>query len=382
MAFLNLDTYCFMINKNFDIIPYVNPTSMLEFFNELHLSDIDNTKLSSGQTVSLQYVSLADYFVNIPREFTDDPRYAMEYHNALLKMAQLLVNEGLLSPVTESKGFYQKFMGNGFSRPDLKKYGYYDFMIYGFHAIRENFQYTVRPIIINQGSLTEPEGIGTGFTVMRNRKRYFVTARHCIPKGDLISIPQFLPKIPLIPANIYAPSDANIDLVVLELPSVNGLVIDEWFYLDKPHVLDQVLTMGYPPIQGFTEAVQIAETATISSNLKATRGEITGQGLHYWGGMKEHFLISARVKGGNSGGPVINRYGLVVGIIIEIPQSETGNDLLGYGVAISSSILNDLLLSIEGPEAYLHENPFEENENPIDYVSLPFKYNEKGFWLI
>ncbi len=351
-----------------DIIPYVNPTAILEFFNEFPLRQFEKANPKVGQSVVVTSASIVDYFITIPEKFREQGPYVMEYHNALLKMVQLLVNEGLMTPEGNASGFEQRFHGNGFGKPNLIDYGYYDFMIYGFPVIRKNFEDAVRPVIINQGVKDKSENIGTGFTVAHNSTLYFVTARHCLPKGELINIPQFLPKEPLIPVKILAPIDKNIDLSIIEV-SNKVFISDKWFYLDKPQVLDQVLTMGFPPIQGFTEAVQISETATIASDLKSSRGEITGQGLHYWGGMKEHFLISARVKGGNSGGPVINRFGLVVGIIIEMLQNEDAPDLLGYGVAISASVLEDLLISVEG------------KDNKIEFESLTFDHNERGFWL-
>lgn len=127
--------------------------------------------------------------------------------------------------------------------------------------------------------------------------------------------------------------------------------------------------MGFPPIPGFTEAIQVSETAIITSDLKSTIEEITGQGLYYFGNCNPHFLISARVKGGNCGGPVINRYGLAVGMIINSLQDNETYDLLGYGVAISSTVIKDLITSIES------------KETKIDFVDVGFILDNKGFSL-
>jgi len=346
------------------MIPHVNPTEILKFFN---LHAINSVKLKPGETVVLTYPSLVDYFVRIPEELRYSREYSSEYHNALLKMAQLLVNEGLLIPAGNASGLEQHYSGNGFDA-NLANYGHYDFMIFGFPVIRKNFEEAVRPVLVNHNNGDKKPGIGTGFTVARPGNLYFVTARHCLPPNDLITIQPFLPPDPLHPVNIFAPANKNIDLVVIET-SDRILISDKYFYLDLPEVLDPVLTMGYPPIQGFTEAVQIAETANIATELKSTTGQVTGAGKHYWGGLQDHFLISARVKGGNSGGPVINKFGKVVGVIIESLQNEGSADLLGYGMAISASVLKDLFLSIEG------------KENKLDFEKLPFEKNDKGFWL-
>lgn len=56
----------------------------------------------------------------------------------------------------------------------------------------------------------------------------------------------------------------------------------------------------------------------------------------------EYFIINARVKGGNSGGPVINKSGKVVGTIFQLPMDTQGGsdggryDLMGFGVCFPS----------------------------------------------
>lgn len=330
-----------------DEIPYVNPTSILKFFNEHPTKVFDKANPKMGEAVPIPPIGIADYFATIPEKYRNNAPYADQYYNALLRMVQKLVNEGLLTPSGNAKGFYQQFIGNGFGHPQFIEYGYYDFLIYGFPAIREKFEEAVRPIVINQGVKDKDENIGTGFVIAHGQKFYFVTARHCLPEKSQLKITPLLPRQPQTPIAVFAPKDENIDLAVVEF-SNKILLSPKYFYLSAPNLLDPVLTMGYPPIQGLTEAVQVSETSIISSSLKSSVGEVTGEGVHYWGGLKEHFLISARVKGGCSGSPVINRFGLVVGVVIELLQDGEKPDLLGYGVAISSTVLNDLLESING----------------------------------
>jgi serine protease Do len=363
-----------------DKLPHINPTSILKFF-----SSFASSQLKIGEVVFVEYASISNYFSSIPERFRNDPAYSMKYHNELLKMIQLLVNEGLLSPVDSGVGLEQRFRCNGMDRGELIDYGYYDFLIYGFPSIRENFQESVRPVIVTD-EVTKDQEMGTGFLVRFGDKLYFITARHCLPKGSLITIPHASfdgTQQPLKPENIFFPKDEYIDLAIIEIDSILSVQVrdhetsvvksisfsEKHFMLEEPQILDQVLTMGFPPIPGFRELVQVSETARISANLKLTIGEITGQGQHYFGG-KDHFLISARVKGGNSGGPVINRYGLVVGMITELLMDNDRLDLLGYGVAISSSVIKDLLFSLEGNGAC-----------KFDFESLTFQIKDEGFKL-
>ena len=112
-------------------------------------------------------------------------------------------------------------------------------------------------------------------------------------------------------------------------------------------VLDDVLVMGYPPITGFN-AILTSETATVGAYQKSSTGQVIGAGKPY----REHldfFLINARVKGGNSGGPVINNGGQVIGVVVRLPfdsQSDSNNpryDLMGYGVCLPSKYIEQLI---------------------------------------
>ena len=157
------------------------------------------------------------------------------------------------------------------------------------------------------------------------------------------------PKKPCVPENIYVPENDQIDLAVIKFVFKEAIPGREQnFWMGTPEILDEVMTMGYPPIQGFIDAIQVAEVSKISSFLKTTEGRITGEGQHYWGGKEDHFLISARVKGGNSGGPVINKKGEVVGVIIELLKNGEELDKLGYGVAINVHVLKKMIEKIEG----------------------------------
>ena len=219
-----------------------------------------------------------------------------------------------------------------------------------------------------------PEDIGTGFVVNSNYafddNFYFVTARHCIPPQNRIYVPAFLPpKKPCVPENIYVPENDQIDLAVIKFVFKEAIPGREQnFWMGTPEILDEVMTMGYPPIQGFIDAIQVAEVSKISSFLKTTEGRITGEGQHYWGGKEDHFLISARVKGGNSGGPVINKKGEVVGVIIELLKNGEELDKLGYGVAINVHVLKKMIEKIEGKgdEIEIKELNFEIFENGFE----------------
>ena len=106
--------------------------------------------------------------------------------------------------------------------------------------------------------------------------------------------------------------------------------------------------MGYPKIPAFTDFLT-AEKGTISSKaesrLTPTKGAVAAFGDNYLSGA-ELMLITARIRGGNSGGPVINEDGSIIGIACQTPyyDDEIGDyDDLGYGIAVPIKYLQEVL---------------------------------------
>lgn len=57
-----------------DIIPYVNPTDILKFFNEFPLKQFEKANPKVGQSVVVTNASIVDYFITIPPKFRDKAR--------------------------------------------------------------------------------------------------------------------------------------------------------------------------------------------------------------------------------------------------------------------------------------------------------------------
>lgn len=264
-------------------------------------------------------------------------------------------------------------------------YGVYDFAIYGFPLINETFKKSVLPIIINTSGEIQ---IGTSFIVNYKGNICLVTARHCIDnKGTEIFIYNSKDK-PIIPKNIFVPEKSefngdygfefqNLDICVLCFDN-DDFKDDKYFTLEEPKILSDILVLGYPPTGLFDKAsdvnnaVLIAEKASIAHQyIKATIGQNVGSGTLPLTKL-DYILISARVKGGNSGGPVINEHGKVVGIITQIPMDGSSSasekvDDLGFGFACSSILINKFLSSIF------------DGSNEIKIKELNFKVNSESF---
>lgn len=214
-------------------------------------------------------------------------------------------------------------------------YGSYIFAVEGFKYIHTYFSNAVRPIYV-----TKPNGDydnGTGFYFANNN--CIVTAKHVIDDMKCIMIYENNRLLKCTAVRMHKFLD--LAFLLMEPSDVN--------YLSCPQrpaeVLDEVITIGYPPIAKF-ESIEITERVEISNRikLKASQGVVVGLEKTYDNKEFDYLVLNARVKGGNSGGPVINNMGCVVGIITEMPRSlkGTGYDELGYGLALPCEHLIDL----------------------------------------
>ena len=263
-------------------------------------------------------------------------------------------------------------------------YGSYDYSIFGFKLVREDFVKSVRPIIALD---KKEEYIGTGFVAEHGGKSYFVTARHCIENLEHITI--YNEKdVSLIPHKIYVPKipDYQDEYNEFTKADIAILTFDETHFQDTKRfrfesgeILDSILVMGYPPMGVFDKAkevnnaIQLAETVSIASKyfLKSSSGQAVGKG-HIGSLNHDYLLINARVKGGSSGSPVINNKGKVIGMITQIPSSGGGtndgaNDLMGFGFAIPQEMIVKIIDSING------------SPNGVAVSELKFKSDERGF---
>lgn len=311
--------------------------------------------LKSGKGLSLH-----DFMQTIP-EFEKDRgdgvvemnmSLAMEYS----KICEQMKDDLLLIQTKGNQMFclhteYVGVSGVNSSDPSLFEkelnYGAYDFKYRGFSYVRQHFENSVIPVIgVNEKG---DDDIGTAYCIAPNM---FATAAHCLTQVKLFNLLDEkganLPIKEIWMSKEIDPNIYDLAVIVLDCDSVSIP-----FWLDDPVVLDKVLTMGYPPIPGFN-AVMISETASIGSYIfadqKAAPGEVVSQEVAPYNAKGvDHFIITSRVKGGNSGSPVINSHGKVVGTVIQIPFDSLGSsqggryDIMGFGICIPSKYMNALI---------------------------------------
>ncbi|MBR0341270.1 MAG: trypsin-like peptidase domain-containing protein [Oscillospiraceae bacterium] len=214
---------------------------------------------------------------------------------------------------------------------------YYNSMVYGFEYVFELYKDIVVPFVWEK-----PDGsyeAGTGFKYLNG----IATAKHCVQDVKNLQIKGYRAK-ELEGKPIYISENDGVDLAFIETGKIEEPII----YADEGKVMQEVLVMGYPKIPTFTNFLT-AEIATISSKASArltpTKGAIAAYGYEYLARM-DAMLITARITGGNSGGPVINQYGCLVGVACQLPdyRPENGGDGdLGYGIAVPVKELTSIV---------------------------------------
>ncbi|WP_202107686.1 S1 family peptidase [Succinivibrio dextrinosolvens] len=222
---------------------------------------------------------------------------------------------------------------------DRSRFSFYlNCTVYGFEYIYEIYKKIVVPLVWEKDD--GDYSAGTGFMFLDG----IVTAKHCITDANNLQIRGFNAE-DLNGKSIYISDNEGIDLAFIHTGKDNSSPI----YTDEGKIMQEVLVMGYPKIPAFTDFLT-AERATISSKASSritpTKGFIASSGFQYLSKM-EALLITARIRGGNSGGPVINQDGCLVGIACQLPDTSCNSgdyDDLGYGVAVPVSYLSELII--------------------------------------
>ncbi len=302
----------------------IGATELIKFFNT-----------TGGGVLNSQIKSIDDFLEYHKLELQNPGRNGKGYETRLLTnlqvICQKLVSEGLLISGGNKANvpiFGESYFNLGYDS-DFADYGSYDFLINGFLSIRNHFEKSVKPIIVklNDDSLD----IGTCFIINDN---IIITAYHCIEEKKSVFIDNGQGASVEI-EKIWRSKDKRKDLAIIEVKG-NPFKDIPHIRIGNAEVLSKVLTMGYPPIAGF-DSIQFAEQAEINAILKSSNGNVIGHDKSYLDG-QDYILINARVKGGNSGGPVINNYGMLVGVLTHIPIDPFENDKLdslGYGIALN-----------------------------------------------
>ena len=154
--------------------------------------------------------------------------------------------------------------------------------------------------------------LGAGFVISEDG--YVVTNNHVIEGADEIEV-EFI-NGDIFPAKIVG-TDANIDIAVLKIDANKPFEYVAFGNSDVARVGDWVMTMGNPLGQGFSVSAGI---------ISARNRELSGP-------YDDYIQTDAAINRGNSGGPLFNMDGEVIGVNTAIISPSGGSIGLGFSMA-------------------------------------------------
>ena len=178
----------------------------------------------------------------------------------------------------------------------------------------------------NQGG-NEPqrsEALGSGFVISADG--YIVTNNHVIEGADQIEI-EFFDKTRL-QAKLVG-TDLKTDIALLKVESPTPLPFVAFGDSDKMRVGDWVMAMGNPLGQGFS----------------VSAGIVSARGRELQGSYDDFLQTDAAINKGNSGGPLFNMDGNVIGVNTAI-LSPTGGSI-GIGFSMASNVVSKVTAQLK-----------------------------------
>ena len=159
--------------------------------------------------------------------------------------------------------------------------------------------------------------LGSGFVISEDG--YIVTNNHVIEGADEVSV-EFYEGF-VLDAKIIG-TDPKVDIALLKVETDKPLTFVSFGDSDKARVGDWVMAMGNPLGQGFS----------VSAGIVSARGRALS------GTYDDYIQTDAAINRGNSGGPLFNMDGEVIGVNTAI-LSPTGGSI-GIGFSMASNVVS------------------------------------------
>ena len=164
------------------------------------------------------------------------------------------------------------------------------------------------------------EALGSGFVISADG--YIVTNNHVIEGADQIEIEFFSGK--RLEAKLVG-TDLKTDIALLKVESDTPLPFVPFGDSDAMRVGDWVMAMGNPLGQGFS----------------VSAGIVSARGRELSGTYDDFLQTDAAINKGNSGGPLFNMDGQVIGVNTAI-LSPTGGSI-GIGFSMASNVVSKVV---------------------------------------
>nr|WP_242070067.1 DegQ family serine endoprotease [Tabrizicola soli] len=170
------------------------------------------------------------------------------------------------------------------------------------------------------GGPQRSEALGSGFVVTEDG--FIVTNNHVIEGADEILIEFYSGE--KLPAKLIG-TDPKTDIAVLKVEAGKPLPFVSFGDSDLMRVGDWVMAMGNPLGQGFS----------------VSAGIVSARGRQLSGSYDDFIQTDAAINRGNSGGPLFNMDGQVVGVNTSILSPNGGS--IGIGFSMSSNVVSKVV---------------------------------------
>jgi serine protease Do len=202
-------------------------------------------------------------------------------------------------------------------------------------------------------------GTGSGFIVSADG--YILTNHHVVEGADQV-------RVQLLNGRVHEAtivgSDPNTDLAVLKI-EVGGLPAASLGTSDRARIGEWVLAIGNPLGENLT--------FTVTSGIISAKGRgLPGLSNRQENSIQDFIQTDAAINRGNSGGPLVNVRGEVIGVNSAI-ASESGYNM-GYGFAIpidlARNVMNQLITTGRVERAVLGIQVNDADELDAEHVGL------------
>jgi len=170
------------------------------------------------------------------------------------------------------------------------------------------------------GAPQRSEALGSGFVISEDG--YIVTNNHVIEGADEIMIEFFGGE--KLPAKLIG-TDPKTDIALLKVEATKPLPFVQFGNSDLMRVGDWVVAMGNPLGQGFSVSAGI---------VSARNRELSGT-------YDDYLQTDAAINRGNSGGPLFNMDGQVIGVNTAILSPNGGS--IGIGFSMASNVVTKVV---------------------------------------
>ncbi|TGN47145.1 DegQ family serine endoprotease [Paracoccus liaowanqingii] len=175
-----------------------------------------------------------------------------------------------------------------------------------------------------QRSPQRSNSLGSGFVISADG--YIVTNNHVIEGADQIEVEFYAGE--RLPAEVVG-TDPNTDVALLKVESDEAIPFVTFGDSDSARVGDWVLALGNPLGQGFS----------------ASSGIVSARNRELSGTYDDYLQTDAAINRGNSGGPLFNLDGEVIGVNTAILSPNGGS--IGIGFSMASNVVSQVVSQLQ-----------------------------------